>query len=56
MRDWKRVQRELDQMLPNEREGSDVRQGLPAVPGSDEDGSILEHIADALRRDEPARS
>lgn len=54
MRDWKRIQRELDQTLPKGREDPDVHRVRHPAPGLADEASILEHIADALRRDQPA--
>lgn len=53
MRDWKRIESELDELLPSgsEVEGSSARdQASRPIRSPNDDSSILKHIADALRR------
>ncbi len=54
MRDWKRVESELDEVLPggSEAEGSPTPdEAHRPVRSRNDETSILKHIADALRRD-----
>ena len=50
-RDWKRVEAELDGLVPGGPERERPASRLQQPPRSDDESALLNHIADALRLD-----